>query len=129
PTVIVVEAAADLAVPADQNLHLRVFASDGRQLRDLSFHSSDLPARLDLVPERPGATVTVEASVPVGSLPLTRRATVGFRSGSLLLLRLPLEAACVCVPCDTGQTCERGLCAEVVKTVAALSPYAPRARR
>jgi hypothetical protein len=128
-TGIVVEVTSDLAVPEDQPFHLRVSTADGRQLRDLLFHLTDLPARFELTPERATATtVTVEASAPVGTPPLSRRATVAFRPGALLLLSLPLNAACVCTSCGAGQTCvaERQ-CEDVVKDAATLPAYAPRA--
>jgi hypothetical protein len=126
PTGIVVEVTSDLAVPPDAEFHLRISAADGRLLREFPFRSADLPARLSLVPARAATTVTVEATAPLDP-PLSRRATVSFRSGSLLLLRLPLEAACVCVPCPTDRTCEAGRCADPLKDVTTLPAYAPRA--
>jgi hypothetical protein len=127
-TGIVVEVSSDLTLPADLELHLRVSASDGRLLRDLPFHAAQLPARLALAPESAArTTVTVEATAPVGTPPLSRRATVSFRDGALLLLRLPLEAACACVPCGADQTCEEGRCAGLLEDPAALLPYRPRA--
>jgi hypothetical protein len=121
PTGIVVEVSSDLVLPADQDLHLRVFTGADTPVTDLRFRESDLPARFQLVPQGAATSVTVEATAPVGGL--SRRATVSFRPGALLLLRLPLEAACVCHPCNGGETCEGGNCEPVVK--AALPAYSP----
>jgi hypothetical protein len=125
-TGIVVEVTSNLAVPAEAELHLRVTGPGGDLLRDVPFHASDLPARLSLVPQSTATTsVTVEAVAPGVTPQLRRRATVTFRRGSLLLLRLPLEAVCVCVPCADDQTCEGGRCVGVVKDAAQLPSYVP----
>jgi len=130
PTGIVVEVTSDLA-GSDLEFHLRLLDRQGRPQNDIPFGPGDLPGRLNLVPGDAEETgpVTVEATVKVGTFDLSRRATVRFRPGAMVLLRLPLNAACVCVSCPMGRTCEeRGLCADIEKDVSKLPLYAPRGR-
>jgi hypothetical protein len=128
PTGIVVEVTSDLAAPPERMFHLRVLDPEGRPQHDVPFGAGDLPARLHLVTEDAdrAAAVTVEASVVVGGRALTRTATLRFRRGAVVLVRLPLNAECLCVTCDPGLTCEEGRrCQSIFKDPAALPRYAP----
>jgi hypothetical protein len=129
PTGIVVEVTSDLATPADLELRLRVLDQDRRVLRDVSFRGAQLPGRLSILAgDGQQGPVTVEASAAL-SPPLLRRATVAFRPGAMVLLRMALLARCVCVSCQGDDTCdEDGVCAGPVKDPAALPLYKPRSQ-
>jgi hypothetical protein len=130
PTAIVVELTSDLAPAQVQELHLRVRDARGQQLQDLTLSSDALPGRLSLVPGDPGAktVVTVEGSaLLVGGVTLTRTASVPFRRGATLLLRLALEASCACVSCPPDFTCDEGArCAAIARGADTLPVYTPR---
>jgi hypothetical protein len=133
PTGIVVELSSDLAAPTEvDGFRLRVFDLAGHALKEVSVAPASLPARLSLVPDDPSSTsgVTVEAAALSGSTArITRQATVTFRRGSVLLLRLALDAACACVRCDPGTTCEEGrVCNAIVKDPNTLPVYQPHAQ-
>jgi Concanavalin A-like lectin/glucanases superfamily len=133
-TGIVAEVSTDLAVPAAlDEVRVTVTVPGGAQLYSGSFHlgaapgTFALPMRVGFVPEGGTTPIQIEASGWLRQAPVvSRAATLGFVTGKVVLVPLPLLGRCAGVSCGAGDTClETGACGTSTVDPAGLPVYRP----
>jgi hypothetical protein len=137
-TGIVVEVSTDLVAPAQADVIEVVVTNEaGGELKKLRFDlcgdgPARPPGRLGLTPQDPGqgSAITVLARALRGrDEVVSRRATLRFQRGAVVLLPMALLAGCQRHPCRPGEeTCAEGpTCVPIAVKVESLRRYQPRA--